>query len=160
MYTSYVNLKSHTIYLTLNNSGLLCFLVWWPLICQNSSSIMFQLGVSVYKQGPRLKFLMDDNTAFCSRELWTFVEGHLHFHCPHVLAWNGIMKHCQEKDCSQDAVHHLGSHPPVNGIHPDSWKGLIWPASGLQTEYGLQGGETHLCKTCLMSLFSLYSNPC
>ena len=84
----------------LMDCGSLCFSIWKQLARQDSASGIRQLEAVFFEHGPPHKILMDNDTAFCSKELQAFTHEwgiHLEFRCAYAPAGNGIVKRIAAK---------------------------------------------------------------
>ena len=84
-------------FLMLTDCGPSHFSIWKQLARQDSATMIHQLEAVFFKRGPPHKILMDNNTAFCSKEFQAFTHEwgiHLQFHCAYAPAGNGIAEQC------------------------------------------------------------------
>ena len=61
-------------FLTLIDCELTRFVIWCPLVRQDSSSVICELVSIFYERGPPKEILTDNDTAFCSMEFRRFVD--------------------------------------------------------------------------------------
>ena len=84
-------------FLTLTDCGPSCSSIWRQLARQDSASVIRQLETVFFERSPPHKLLIDNDTAFCSREFRALAndwEVNLRFHCAYVLAGNRIAERC------------------------------------------------------------------
>ena len=97
-------------FLTLRDCGPSHFSIWNQLGMQDSASVICQLEAVFFEHGPPHKILMDNDTAFCSKD-FTRVGNSLTISlriCPSWKWHRRAMSPHGEMDCSQDALSHTG----------------------------------------------------
>ena len=83
--------------LTMIDCGPAQFAIWRRLPRQDATSVINQLKALFYERGPPTVILTDNDTAFRSSLLKTFLDEwrvRLRFRCAYVPSGNGIIKRC------------------------------------------------------------------
>ena len=84
-------------FLTVIDCGPARFAIWRRLPRQDTTSVINQLKAFLYEQGPPAEILTDNDTAFRSNLLKTFLDEwgvRLRFRCVYVPSGNGIIERC------------------------------------------------------------------
>ena len=87
-------------FLTFIDCGPSRFAVWQPLLRQDSTSIIRQLESVFSERGSPEEILMDNDTAFRSKQFEYFLdewEIQLRLRCAHVPSGNGIVERCHRR---------------------------------------------------------------
>ena len=98
-------------FLTVIDCGPARFAIWRRLSRQDATSVINQLKALFYERGPPTEILTDNDTAFRSSLLKTFLDElrvRLRFLCAYVPSGNGIIERCHgtvKKDCRQKTVY-------------------------------------------------------
>ena len=125
-------------FLTVIDSGPAQFAIWRRLPRQDATSVINQLKAVFYERGPLTEILTDNDTAFRSSLLKTFLDEwrvRLRFCCAYIPSGNGIIKRCHrtvKKDHCQKMVYYTESSILVQ-CHAKGWRVLCYSTS----QYGL-----------------------